>query len=312
MYKNASICVVVPAFNEEANVACVVEKIPSIVDHIVVVDDGSTDRTSEEVRGIKDSRVTLIRHEYNKGVGAAILTGHKKALDLGADVSAVMAGDDQMDPQYLPMLLDSIIVEGYDLAKGNRFIGAGHLVGMPRHRLFGNFILTFMTKLASGYWHIFDPQNGYTAIRADMLRKLELDRIKKGYQFENDLLIHLGILGARVKDIPIPSRYPSAKSKIRLCKFIPKTAWFLFKSSFRRLYKKYILYDFHPIALLVLCGMPLFFFGLIYSIFLWFSKFIFGLSSPSTGTVMIAVIPLFLGFQLLLTALILDVIETPK
>ena len=183
MYKGAKVAAVVPAYREELMIATVVQTMPDYVDHIVIVDDCSPDNTSGAVEALGDPRVTLIRHEVNQGVGGAILTGHRAALELGSDVNVIMAGDAQMDPQYLPPLLDKVTDEGYGFAKANRFYSPESFDGMPRYRIFGNILLSFMTKLASGYWNLFDPQNGYTAIRTEVLRRLPLNRIAKRYSF---------------------------------------------------------------------------------------------------------------------------------
>jgi len=310
MYREKTIAVVVPAYNEEKFIGRVISTMPTYVDKIIVVDDASTDATYKVAKSHADDRTILIKHEVNQGVGGAIISGHKKALEYGADISVVMAGDGQMDPQYLPDLLDPLINEGYDYTKGNRFLKRGALSGMPKHRIFGNIVLTFLTKLASGYWHIFDPQNGYTAIRCDVLRELDLDNIAKRYEFENDMLINLNIGNYRVKDVFIPARYKGEESKIKLRFFILRTSFLLFKGFNRRIFVKYVLRDFHPIALLLFSGSLLFFVGIIIGLYIAYSSI--GPSTASAGTIMLSVMPLLLGFQLLLGALILDIIETPK
>jgi glycosyltransferase involved in cell wall biosynthesis len=310
MYKGKKIAVVVPAYNEEDHVGDVIRGIPDYVDYVLVVDDCSTDRTGAVVRGFEssDPRVRYVRNEKNLGVGGAILHGHEEALKLGSDIDVVMAGDNQMDPTYIPKLLDPIIDQDYDYVKGNRFLRNGHLRGMPKQRVFGNYTLTFMTKAASGYWNIFDPQNGYTALKMSTFEYLDREHISRKYQFENDLLIHLSVISAKVKDVAIPSRYDTEVSKIKMHKFIPQTLGFLTGRFFWRFYQKYIKFDFHPIALLVLAGLPLFTFGLIYSGYVTFTRlFDPPVVSPTTGTIMIAILPLFLGFQMLLTGLMIDV-----
>ncbi|OYT26497.1 MAG: hypothetical protein B6U97_03710 [Candidatus Altiarchaeales archaeon ex4484_96] len=172
MYKDNKIAVVVPAYNEKKLIRRVLDTIPFFVDWIIVVDDASTDDTGRVAEFSPDSRVTVIRHEVNRGVGGAIITGHKKALKLGADISVVMAGDAQMNPKFLPNLIDPLIEEAYDYTKGNRFLTNESVHEMPKTRVLGNIMLTFFTKLASGYWNIFDPQNGYTAIKANILKNL--------------------------------------------------------------------------------------------------------------------------------------------
>lgn len=233
MYKGFRVSVVVPAHNEEEAILDVVRSIPDYVDHMVVVDDASNDHTFEKVSKEKDPRLKIVRHEKNLGVGGAIITGHKAAMAFGSDVDVVMAGDGQMGPNYLPKLLDAV-AEGYDYAKGNRFISKRHLAGMPATRVIGNSVLSLMMKLASGYWNVSDSQNGYTAVRTDALKRFDLNRITKGYLFENDMLINLHIAGCSVKDVPIPARYPPRHSQINVFQFLLSAIPFLVKGFFRR------------------------------------------------------------------------------
>src|SRR5262249_21178270 len=214
MYKDRRITTVVPAYNEAKHIGHVIETMPQLVDRIVVVDDCSDDGTGEVARSCSDSRVTVIATPNNLGVGGATVLGYRRAIELATDIVAKMDGDDQMSPEHLPHLLDAIIEEGYDYAKGNRFLTRQSLSGMPIHRIFGNIVLTFMTKLASGYWHVFDPQNGFTAIKAGVLATLDLDSIHERYFFENDMLIHLNVSRFRVKDVAIPARYGEELSGI--------------------------------------------------------------------------------------------------
>lgn len=310
MYEGLAIAVVVPSHNESAHIGQVIRTMPEFVDQIIVIDDCSTDDTSGAAMAVPDDRVTLIRNEKNLGVGGAVLAGHQRALDLGADVSVVMGGDAQMDPAYLPALLDPVVSDGYGFSKANRFFSLTSFSGMPRFRIVGNILLSFITKVASGYWHIFDPQNGYTAIRSDVLRKLPLDSISHGYQFENDLLIYLNILGIRVKDVSIPAVYGTEVSGIKLSRTAPGVAYLLFRGFWRRIFWKYVLWAFSPIALLLFTGMLLVAVGL--GVGIWVVVVALGSVSPSAGTVLLAVAPLLLGVQLLLAALVLDIVESPR
>ena len=229
MYRGLRVAVVVPAFNEERWIAKVIEGIPKFVDWILVVDDCSTDGT---LKAALTPRTMVLSNGHNQGVGGSILLGHRAALGVGSDVDVVMAGDGQMNPLYLPRLLDAV-VDGADYAKGNRF---GDMRGMPSGRKFGNMVLSLLTKAASGYYGIWDSQNGYTALRMSTFRMLDAEHIAKGYQFENDMLIHLGVIGARVKDVPIPSEYHGEKSRIRVKSFVPQTVLFLLERfAWRRL-----------------------------------------------------------------------------
>lgn len=310
MYNGARVAAVVPAYKEEKMIGTVITTMPEYVDLIVVVDDCSPDNTSQAVRAVDDDRVTLIRHEANQGVGGAIITAHKEAIALGADVNVVMAGDAQMNPDYLPPLLDAVTDGGYGFAKANRFFSPESFKGMPRHRVFGNIVLSFMTKLASGYWHLFDPQNGYTAIRTEVLRRLPLDSVAKRYSFENDLLIHLNIAQVNATDVPIPAVYGSEVSTIRLGKVVPELLTLLTAGLFRRIWYRYVLWSFSPIALLLSIGTLLFLFGIAIAIWVCFQ--IAGSVVATAATVMLAALPLMVGTQMLISALQLDIQSSPS
>ncbi|WP_164233536.1 glycosyltransferase family 2 protein [Microbacterium hydrocarbonoxydans] len=310
MYKNAVIAAVVPAYKEEKMIARVIETMPDFVDHIVIVDDCSPDATSEVVRSADDPRVTLIRHEINQGVGGAIITAHKAAMELGSDVNVVMAGDAQMDPAYLPALLDKVTDGGYGFAKANRFYSPESFHGMPGYRVFGNIVLSFFTKLASGYWNLFDPQNGYTAVRTEVLSRIPLDRVAKRYSFENDLLIHLNILQIPATDVPIPAVYGDEVSSIRLGKVIPELLNRLTVGYWTRIWYRYVLWSFSPIALLLFAGLTLFVIGIGISVWVMFQ--IAGSVVATAATVMLAALPLMIGTQMLISALQLDIQATPS
>lgn len=299
-----------PAYKEEKMIATVISTMPDFVDHIVIVDDHSPDATSEVVNKIADPRVTLIRHEVNQGVGGAIVTGHRAAIDLGADVNVIMAGDAQMDPAFLPDLLDRVAKDGYGFAKANRFFSPESFEGMPSYRIFGNIVLSFMTKLASGYWNLFDPQNGYTAIRTEVLKRVPLERVSRRYSFENDLLIHLNILQVGAVDVPIPARYGDEVSSIKLSSVIPELMNLLFRGFWRRIWYRYVLWSFSPVALLLIFGLVLFGIGLAVAIWVCFQ--VASSVVATAATVMLAALPLMLGTQMLLSALQLDIQASPS
>ncbi|MGD9702328.1 MAG: glycosyltransferase family 2 protein [Acidimicrobiia bacterium] len=309
MLTGMAIAVVVPAYNEEALISRVISTIPDFVDHVVIVDDASTDGTRAAALAASDARTEVITHQVNQGVGGAIITGHRRAMELGADISAVMAGDAQMDPDYLESLLEPIIDRGYGFTKANRFFSSDSFGDMPKSRVFGNVVLSFLTKLASGYWNIFDPQNGYTAVRTDVLRRLSLDRIAKTYEFENDLLINLNILDVRATDVPIPAVYGEETSGIKLRRVIPAISFLLIKGFWRRIMLKYVLRSFSPIALFLFSGLALltwsFFFGI------WVVINTLGEKSASAGTAILWVAPFLVGVQLLISALTLDIQNSP-
>lgn len=240
MYKQKTIAVVIPAYKEEELIEKTLSSIPEYVDKIYAVDDGSPDRTFQIIHDFaeKDSRVVPIKHEKNGGVGAAIVSGFKKSLEDDIDITTVMAGDNQMDPAYLPDILAPIVEERADFAKGNR-LKKGYWKGMSKWRLFGNFLLTFLTKIASGYWHISDPENGYIAVSASALKRLLALNLSEGYTFDNDMMVKANILNLRMTNVLIPARYGNEKTKIKYGRFIVYTSIFLFKSFLWRLWKKY-------------------------------------------------------------------------
>jgi glycosyltransferase involved in cell wall biosynthesis len=310
LYQGARIAAVVPAYREEKMIATVIETMPEFVDHIVIVDDCSPDDTSGAAERVGDPRVTLIRHEVNQGVGGAIITGHKAAIELGADVNVIMAGDAQMDPAYLPELLGKVADGGYGFAKANRFYAPESFHGMPKHRVFGNIVLSFMTKLASGYWHLFDPQNGYTAVRTEVLKRLPLDQVARRYSFENDLLIHLNIQQVSAVDVPVPAVYGDEVSSIKLSHVIPELLNMLLCGFWRRIWYRYVLWSFSPIALLLVIGLLLFGIGVCVAIWVCFQ--IAGSVVATAATVMLAALPLMIGTQMLISALQLDIQASPS
>lgn len=310
MYKDLVVAVVVPAHNEQALIGLTISSMPAFVDHVIVVDDCSSDDTAERAAAVGDPRVTVIRHEVNTGVGGSILDGHRRALELKADVSVVMAGDAQMDPAFLPDLLDPIADDGVEFTKANRFFSRNSFQGMPKIRIFGSVVLSFMTKAASGYWHLFDPQNGYTAVTRSALERIDLDQVALGYEFENDLLIHLNIADVRAKDVPIPARYGTEVSGMRLHKVIPAISWLLWRGFWRRMLIKHILRSFSPIALLLLTGLGLLALGGSFGLFLTVERIAAGVT-PSAGTVLLAVAPCLVGLHLIVNSLLLDIQEAP-
>ena len=310
MYRDLAIAVVMPAYNEARLIGKTISTVPSFVDHVVVVDDCSTDGTADAALAVGDPRVTLIRHERNTGVGGAILTGHRRVLELAVDVSVVMAGDAQMDPGYLPDLLDPIADGEADFTKANRFFSRTSFAGMPKHRIFGSIVLSFMTKAASGYWHLFDPQNGYTATTTAILRRIPLDRVAIGYEFENDFLIRLNIADARARDVPVPAVYGDEVSGIRLRKVAPALFGLLFFGFWRRILVKHVLQSFSPVALLLFCGLALLGFGTAFGLGTLVYR-VTGGGSPSAGTVLLSVTPLLAGLHLVINAWILDIQQAP-
>ncbi len=255
MYRDMRVAVVVPAHNEELLVGTVIATAPDLVDHVIVVDDASTDGTFQAAKSVDDPRLEVLSLPENQGVGGAIVTGHKRALELGCDVAVVMAGDAQMDPAYLPALLDPIADGEAQFTKANRFYGEGSFEGMPRHRVVGNIGMSFLTKAASGYWGLFDPQNGYTAIHRTALERLQLDRLAKRYEFENDLLIKLNVLRVPARDVPIPAVYGTEVSGLKVGRVAPRLLSMLWRGFWHRMWWKYVLQSFSAVALMFFTGL---------------------------------------------------------
>jgi glycosyltransferase involved in cell wall biosynthesis len=250
------VAVVVPAHDEEHLIQETLGGIPAFVDRIYVVDDASGDATAERARALGDPRVDVISHDQNGGVGAAILTGYRRALGDGAAATAVMAGDNQMDPAELETLVRPVLAGEVDYAKANRLISGEAWNLIPRTRYLGNAMLSMLTKIASGYWHVADSQAGYTVIGRDALARLDLDRVYTRYGFPNDLLVHLNVLNARVRDIPSRPIYGvGERSGIKIRSVVPRISWLLLKGFFWRLREKYVIRDFHPLVFFYALGL---------------------------------------------------------
>ncbi len=239
MYQGYKLGIVVPAYNEEELIKETLDNMPDSADRIYVVDDGSTDATRQAIEASNDERICILSNGQNRGVGAAVTTGYKKALEEGMDIAVVMDGDNQMDAKHMPKLLAPIIQGKADYARGNRLSKLEHRRGMSNWRFFGNWVLTLLTKIASGYWRIRDSQNGYTAITREALKRINLDRIYPRYGYCNDLLVKLNVAGCRVCDVPIPARYGREKSKIRYGKYITTVSPLLLRCFLWRLRMKY-------------------------------------------------------------------------
>ena len=312
MYRGQRIYLVIPCYNVAPQLPALLASVPDSVDGIVAVDDGSRDDTAAVLAACADPRLVTVRHERNRGVGAAMRTGFQRAAELGGDLLVKVDGDGQMDLRDLPALLDPLTADDrYGYAKGNRLVHVAGLKDMPRNRRVGNFALTFLMKLASGYWHVVDPQNGFIAIRRSVWELLDPARISDGYFFENDMLINLNILDVRVKDVPLPARYGSERSNLRIHRVLPAFTGLLLRRLWYRFYTKYILRDFSPIALFGLVGSVLLVWAIGFGGWNWYDHAQRGIVTP-TGTVMLAVLPLLIGFELVLQALVLDIQNSPR
>ena len=307
------LAVVVPCFNVEKQIAGVIRSLPSWAEYIVAVDDGSTDGTATVLRQLaaEDPRLTAIIRDQNGGVGAAMVTGYRAALRGGADFIVKMDGDGQMDRAELPRLLQPLLEGRADYAKGNRFRHVQDLERMPLVKLIGNIVLTFVTKLVSGYWRIFDVQNGFTAITREALESLPLDRLDRGYSFENSVLALLNLESRPVVDIPMPAVYGNERSSIRVSRVVVSFPPQLARMFLRRLLYKYVVYDTSPVALYAVLGTLLSGFGAVFGAYHWWRSIQTGIPATA-GTVIVALLPFLMGFLLLLQAISLDIAQSPR
>jgi dolichol-phosphate mannosyltransferase len=299
-------CIILPAYNESRSLARVVGQIPEWVSAVVIVDDASSDDTLSVAESLSDPRVAVIHHDENMGVGGAMVSGYRFALAEGYDVAVKMDADGQMDIADLPYLARPIELGMAEYAKGNRFRRTGRPKGMPRTRWLGSVMLSFLTKVASGYWHVFDPQCGFTAITTPTLERLKLDGIACDYFFENDMLIRLNVVDARVVDVSIAALYGDESSTLSVGRVTLSFPLRLLRGFLWRFIKRHVVNDFGLVAMLSVVGAASLIFGLVFGIYHWAQSSETGNLTP-TGTVMIAVVPIILGVQLLLQALALEV-----
>ena len=302
----AKIAVVIPCFRARKYILRVLEGIGNEISAIYVIDDHCPENTGDYVESTcKDSRVVVVRHQKNIGVGGAILTGYRHAYSDGAIIAVKVDGDGQMDPSYIPDLINPLLSGESDYTKGNRFSGVRYLQEMPLLRVFGNSLLSFFSKFSSGYWNILDPTNGFTAIHLSILSILPLKRI------ESDLLHHLNIVDAVVTDVPIPARYRGERSSLRIYKVGPE---FLIKhvyNFFRRLVIKYFVLNIGVASLELFLGVMFFMFGLAFGLYHWTAALIAN-DFVSSGRVMLAALPMIIGTQLLIAFLSHDYQSIPK
>ena len=303
MLDGKTVAVVVPAYDEEKLLPETLAGIPAFVDRIYVVDDASRDGTAEKAAA--EPRAQLIRHETNQGVGAAILTGYKQAISDRVDVTCVMAADNQMAPDDLEAIARPVVEGDADYAKANRLVTGEAWQLIPHARYLGNAMLSLLTKIASGYWHVADSQSGFTAISLATLEKLDLDRVYPRYGFPNDMLVHLNVVEARVRDVPSRPVYNvGEQSGIRYSRVIPAISWLLFKAFWWRLWQKYVIRDFHPLVFFYVFGIAMFLAGLGLGIAEVVLR-ILGNPIPPATVVLVALLLLF-GSQFTLFAMWFD------
>jgi glycosyltransferase involved in cell wall biosynthesis len=311
--KSQRIAAVIPAYRVEAQIEAVLRELPPYIRHVIVVDDASGDRTAALVlaaaRGSR--RVILIRHEKNRGVGGALISGFRKARELGAGIVVKIDGDGQMDMSYLPALLEPLVLGRADYTKGNRFRDFTALRRMPLIRRIGNMGLGFLAKAATGYWNLFDPTNGFVAIGGETLDLLPLEQIDRRYYFEISMLANLYLLGAVVQDVPMPARYRDEVSNLAVERVLLEFPFKLLATFVRRVVLKNFLYDFSMVSIYLLTGLPLLLFGLIFGSIKWVQYLRLGVPAP-TGTVILPTLAVLLGIQFLLSAIESDLRSVPR
>lgn len=306
------VAVVIPCFRERGHILEVIAGIGPEVAKIYVVDDACPDHTGEFVANqCHDPRVRILSHPSNLGVGGATITGYRQALADGMDVVVKIDGDGQMDPALLPHFIQPVLAGEADYCKGNRFYHLESLHAMPWPRLIGNALLTFLTKISSGYWNLFDPTNGYTAIHANLLRELALDKLRQDFFFESDMLFRLNILRAHVVDIPMRAVYQNERSSLRIGRVVLPFIYFHLRNSVKRIFYNYFLRDFSVASAELVTGLGLLLFGAGFGAYQWHTHASNG-TFASAGTVLLAVLPLLVGVQLLLSFLGYDIGNVPK
>lgn len=309
--RRPQIAAVVPVFRERSRVARVLERFGPEVARIYVVDDACPEETGRMVQqSCHDPRVRVLFHAENRGVGAATMTGYAQALADGADIVVKVDGDGQMDPALIPLLAAPIVRGEADYVKGNRFHNLDGLASMPTVRLLGNAVLSFVTKISTGYWNIFDPNNGFTAIHAAVLRELPLDRIDERFFFESDMLFRLNTLQAVVVDVPMRAVYRTEESKLKVSRAFVDFSVRHVRNALRRVFYSYYLRNFNVASLQIVFGTLFVAFGTIFGTIEWLASARAG-EAATTGTVMLAALPVLVGVQLLLAFASYDMASVP-
>ena len=306
----AKVAIIIPCYRVERHIADVIRGIPSHFRAIICVDDASPDGSVAAIEALTDSRVTIVRHEKNRGVGGAMKTGYAEAMRLGAQICVKMDGDGQMNPDDLDDLVAPLLEDAAEYSKGNRFVDLRALRKMPTRRLLGNAFLSFTSKLACGYWNMLDVSNGFTAAKSERLARMDFTKLSDRYFFETSVLIEINILRATVADVEMPARYGDEESSLRITRVASTFPPLLLRGLFRRFYWRYLIEEFGVVSICVLTGVPFFLFGVIFGAWHWIDTARTGVPATA-GTVFVAALPIILGVQLLLAAVLLDVISSP-
>lgn len=307
MYRDNRVAVVIPYYNASAHIENVVSGIPDFIDRIIIVNDKSPDNLPD----IEDSRLLVVEHDINQGVGGATVTGFSEALKDGADIVVKMDADNQMDPVYLPDLIDPLVDQRAGYSKGNRFRDFKALSKMPLLRRMGNLGLSFLAKIATGYWNNFDPTNGYFAIKRECLVQLDFSSLSKRFFFETSLLAQLYFHNTVVFDVAMPSKYGDEKSTMNIWNELISFPLNLMKTLIKRVVLKYFIYDFNMASMYILTGFPLLMFGTVYGLMVWIRNASKNVLTP-TGTIMLITLTIILGFQLILQAIHIDISNSPS
>jgi len=306
------IAVVLPCYRVREKIVGVVESLIGRVDYIIAVDDQCPEQSGEWLQEqCKHPSVQVLFHEVNQGVGGAMITGYEAALQTDAEVVVKMDGDGQMDSRFLTRLIAPLITGKADFAKGNRFFDLRALRAMPQARRIGNFGLTLLTKAASGFWHLSDPTNGYFALRRGALGLVNFHLLDRRYFFEISLLVQLNVVRAVAIDVPIPAIYADENSSLNPMRALVSFPGKLLRGFFHRIWWRYFIYDINIVSIFLVAGMLLFFGGAIFGAWRWSANVEEGINQ-SAGTVALAMLPMLLGFQMLLQAMVLDVMDKPS
>ena len=300
----------IPAYRAAGTIGGVLAKIPAEVRHVVVVDDASPDSLQDLLEEVNDPRVVLLRHESNRGVGGAMKTGFQAVLALDADVVVKVDADGQMDPAMIPDFIEPILRGDADVTKGNRFAYLGFIRRMPFWRRVGNLGLSFLVKAASGYWHAFDPTNGYIAVRTEVLEEMDRDRLADGFFFETSFLCEAYFTRAILEDVPMRPVYGDETTSLRPLTMIGHFTPRLIGRFFYRIFMNYFMRDFNAVSVFLTAGIPALAFGVVWSVYHWIHSYSEAVRT-GTGTIMIGALAILIGFQLILQATVLDVENEP-
>ena len=306
------IAVVIPCFRVKNQILDVLHNIGPIVSQVILVDDACPENTGDwALEHCADPRLKVIKHAVNQGVGGAMITGYRAAMDEGAEILVKIDGDGQMDPTLIGLFVRPIVQGQADYTKGNRFYDLKHLGRMPLLRLVGNAVLSFMAKLSTGYWNIFDITNGYTAIQSKVVKHMDFEKVSRRYFFETDMLFRLNLIRAVVVDIPMDARYGQESSNLKISQVIGEFLVRHIKNLFKRIFYSYFLRDMSAASLELLLGTAMLTFGVVFGSLHWVSSIKSGVSTP-LGTIMLATLPTLLGIQFLLAFISFDVANIPR